>query len=100
MNNNKIPYLETSGPSDDLEVFAYMRNAFPVLPDPRGTIPFHIQGQPIGDIYNVHTQNIEVEQATKFKKNNPLPFTRFVGTFIRQINQPQFISVNEDIYLE
>lgn len=77
-----------------------MRNEFPVLPNPPGDIPFHTQGQPLPDIYNVHTQAIEVEQATKFKSKNPLPFTRFVGTFIRQINQPQFISVNEDIYLE
>ena len=95
-----IPYLETTGPADDLETFSYLRNAFTVLPEPPGAIPFHTQGQPIPDIYQVHTGPAQVLQATTVQNVNPLPFTRFVGTSVRQVNQPQFLSVNEDIYLQ
>lgn len=95
-----IPFLEATGPAYDLETFSYMRNAYAVLPDPPGLIPFHKQGAPIPDIYQVHTGPPQVIQATTFQETNPLPFTRFVGTSLRQINQPQFLSVNEDIYLQ
>jgi hypothetical protein len=95
-----IPYLTTSGPSDDIEVFSYFRNEFPVLPDPKGAIPFHLQGKPIPDMFNKHTDPIQVTVATTNQPTNPLPFTRFVGTFVRQINQPGFLSVNEDIYIQ
>lgn len=95
-----IPYLSTAGYSTDLETFAYMRNEFTILPDPGNNIPFNIQGQPIPDYQQVHVTSGQVLQATNYLTNNPWPFTRFVGKFQRQINQPQFLSINEQIYFQ
>lgn len=95
-----IPYLASAGYSTDLETFAYQRNEFVVLPDPVGDIPFHVQGQPIPDYQQKHITAGQVVQATNFLTNNPWPFTRFVGKFPRQINQPQFLSINEQIYFQ
>ena len=95
-----IPYLESTGPGYDLETFAYLRNGYAVLPDPRGDIPFHVHGKPIPDQYYKSANATSVEVATTYADTNPLPFTRWIGTSTRQINQPQFLSVNETIYLE
>lgn len=97
---SRVPYLNMTGPADDLEVLNYTKIGHTFLPDPQGDIPFYVQGKPIPDPYQVHTQPPQITQATTYCDNNPLPFTRFVGTFTRQINQPGFLSVNEDIYLE
>ena len=94
------PYLQTVGYSDDLETFAYTRNDFKILPDPPGNIPFGIQGHPIPDYQQVHVTAGQVYQATHFLKTNPWPFTRFVGKFQRQINQPDFLSINEEIFIQ
>lgn len=94
-----IPFESTSGPGSDLETFAYLRKGYTELPPPKG-IPFFKQGHPIPDFQQKHVQQEEVEQATESKSTNPLPFTRFVGTFHRQINQPGNLSVNEQIYLQ
>ena len=70
-----------------------------LLPPPSGTgIPFDTQGTQILDPLQVHVQPPQVAIATEFVKSNPLPFTRFVGQFPRQPNQPQFQSVNDQIY--
>ena len=95
-----IPFLGTTGPAEDLETFNYIRDAIPHLPDPPGFIPFHRQGQPIPDQFKPQTGEPEVVHATNAQSTNPLPFTRWHGTTVRQINQPQFLSVNEDIYLQ
>lgn len=95
-----IPYLQSVGPSSDLETFAYQRHEFIVLPDPEGMIPFHTQGQPIPDYQQQHVTSGVVETATHFTATNPWPFTRFVGTYQRQIHQPQFLGINEQIYFQ
>lgn len=94
-----IPFLETSGPAADLETFAYLRNEFPVLPDPQSDIPFHKQGMPLPDPF-VNVGASQVVQATTIQPINPFPFGHFVGKVPRQINQPQFLSINEDIYIQ
>ena len=100
VNSRGIPYLQTPGHADDLETFAYQRHAFLILPDPPGAIPFHLQGHPIPDYQQNHVNSGQVEQATEYLPTNPWPFTRFVGEFHRQIHQPQFLSVNEQIYYQ
>lgn len=92
-----IPYLETTGPAWDLETFAYQRGGFPDLPPPQGSIPFNIQGMPLPDIYQTHTQAEQVYQLVGYHPTNPLPFQHFVGAFHQQVHQPQFLSVNEAI---
>lgn len=87
-----------SGPAFDLETRAYMRKTFPVLPDPSTGIPFHMQGAPLPDPLQTHTVHPDVKQATHNLVSNSLPFHHFVGTFHAQINQPQFLGVNEKIY--
>lgn len=106
-SNNKIklatmavPYLQTVGLGSDIETFAYKRGEFVILPDPPGLIPFHSQGQPIPDYQQNHVNAGQVEEATHFLATNPWPFTRFVGEFHRQIHQPQFLSVNEQIFYQ
>lgn len=91
-----LPYLYTTGPPEDLETFAYQRGGFASLPDPEG-IPFGVQALPLPDIYQSHTQPLEMAQMTGFPVTNSLPFDRFVGTFHQQVHQPQFLSVNEQI---
>lgn len=98
--SSSVPYLQTVGYSDDLETFAYMRNTYKILPDPPGNIPFNIQGHPIPDYQQAHVSAGQVYQATHFLKTNPWPFTRFVGRYQRQINQPDFLSVNEEIFIQ
>lgn len=94
-----IPYLETPGPGYDLETFAYIRGHYQVLPPPKNTsIPFHLQGAPLPDPLQKHTQNPQIDQATHYTTTNPLPYGHFVGTFHKQINQPQFLSVNEILF--
>lgn len=95
-----IPFEDTTGPAEDLEVFGYLRNGIQVLPDPEGDIPFHKQGQPIHTTYFNNATAESVVIATTNTDFNPLPFTRFVGTNTTQVNQPQFLSVNETIYME
>lgn len=87
-----------SGPAYDLETRAYMKHAFPVLPPPRTGIPFFHQGAPIPDPLQKHTVKPDVAQATHNLSSNPLPFGHFVGTFHTQINQPDGLGVNEQIF--
>lgn len=95
-------FLEMTGPAEDLEV-NYMLKPTMVLPDPKG-IPFRKQGVPIY-FDQPHITQYDVEQATNYFSVNPLPFDRFYGIGVnggppRQINQPDFLSINEDIYLQ
>jgi hypothetical protein len=90
--------MYTTGPAEDIEMFDYIRNEYPTLPDPPGDIPFYEQAFPLPDPYQRHTSSEQVIQATTYQDFNPLPFTRFVGTSTEQINQPQFLSVNEIIF--
>lgn len=97
------PLLKITGPGRDLEV-VYMHNPDRSLPHPKGTIPFEKQGvQLMFD--QPHVSRDERNQMIDNKSTNPLPLygDRFVGQPLlsklpRQINQPGFLSVNEDIY--
>lgn len=100
------PLIRITGPSQDLEA-VYLQHPERTLPHPKGRIPFKKQGvQIMPEQY--HVQNIELHQMTKNTLTNPLPFSRnrFIGLPAvtddqpRQINQPQFLSVNEDIYFQ
>lgn len=90
-----IPYLTTSGPSWDLEIFSKERGkGYIKLPDPAGP-PFKSQALPIPDFQQKHVQQTEVAEAVGTHETNPLIFGRFVGTHLVQTNQPGFLSVNE-----
>ena len=93
-----ISYLDSTGPGEDLETFAYIRHHYTFLPNPPGLIPFGIQGRPLPDMSQKHVQQPQVKQATTIQKTNDLPYGHFVGTFHRQINQPQFLSVNDQLF--
>jgi len=70
-----------------------------LLHHPRGSqIPLDTQASPLPDPQQVHVQPIQIHIATTPTPYDPLPFTRFFGPFHRQINQPQFLSINETIY--
>jgi hypothetical protein len=99
-------HLRMTGPASDLEA-VYMVHPDRALPHPKGNIPFNHQGIQI--IFEQdHISNQEKIQMLDTKSTNPLPFThnRFIGlplpntTRSRQINQPGFLSVNEDIYFQ
>ena len=52
-----------------------------------------------------HIDQRDVLQATTYLDTNSLPYNHFIGVGVngqppRQINQPDFLSVNEDIYLQ
>jgi hypothetical protein len=92
-------YLNMTGRADDLEAM-YLVHPAKTLPDPPG-FPFDVQGQPIW-FDQPHTTPLEMAVATHPPTNNPLPFQSFVGVgyqgqIPRQINQPEFLSVNEII---
>lgn len=94
--------LPATGLGDDLYI-TYMLHPHKTLPDPPG-FPFHIQGQPIY-FDQPHTSPLDIAQATQDKPTNPLPFNHFVGVGVnggppRQINQPDFLGINEDIFLQ
>jgi len=87
-----------AGPPEDIENYAYQRNHFTILPDPKNGVPFGLQAAPIPDIYQQHVSQYAVMEASTFAQFNALPFQRFVGTYHHQIHQPQFLSVNEIIF--
>ena len=96
--------LKIPGPAADLEA-VYLMNPEKPLPDPRGRIPFGKQGEQI-IMPQSRVAPAEIKQMKVTTTSNPLPFThgRFFGvpvadeTKVRQINQPGFLSVNEEIY--
>lgn len=73
-----------------------------MLPPPYGTgIPFDTQGTQILDPLQVHVQAPQVQIATQLlRTRNPLPFTygRFNGPYPYQPNQPQYLTINEQVY--
>lgn len=92
--------LPPTGPAEDLYI-VYHQLPLKALPDPTG-IPFHIQAQPIF-MDQPHTTQEQVDQATRYETTNPLPYDHFVGVGLTgepappQINQPDFLSVNDDM---
>lgn len=94
--------LPASGEGQDL-YRSTMRHPYRHLPDPKG-IPFYKQGTQI--IFDQpHIDQRDVTQATTYLETNPLPYGHFVGVGLngeapRQINQPDFLSINDDIYLQ
>lgn len=76
---------------------SYFVVPFTNLPDPSRVIPFHQQAGPISEPYQVHTQPMEMEQCTSYQPVNPLPYGHFVGRYHRQIFQPQYLGVNEQL---
>lgn len=97
------PLLKITGPGQDLET-VYMHNPDRALPHPKGSIPFEKQGVQIM-FDQPHVGKGERAQMIDDKPSNPLPLfgDRFIGKPLlskrpRQINQPGFLSVNEDIY--
>jgi len=98
-----INYLGAeAGPGYDIEV-NYLRRPHLTLPNPAG-FPFDKQGMPIY-FDQPHISPLDVAVATKTMSTNPLPYGHFIGVGIngappRQINQPDFLSISEDIYLQ
>lgn len=95
-------YLQMTGPAYDLEA-TYLKHPTKTLPDPPG-YPFHMQGMPIY-FDQPHIGPTEIVVATGATKTNPLPFGHFIGVGVngaapKQINQPDFLSINEDIYFQ
>jgi hypothetical protein len=90
-----MAYRSTAGPAYDLEVFAYQRGAYKTLAPP---IPVGIQGMPIPDIQNRHTEAAQVMQCAGFHTTNPLPYERFHGPFRRHVHEPLPLSVNETVF--
>lgn len=93
-----MSYRSTPGPGHDLESFSYERSAYVTLPQPNIALPFKQQGIQILDFQNRHTTAPQIAQVTGFHSSNPLPFERFVGPFRRHVNEPQFLSVNENMF--
>lgn len=97
-------HLKLTGPAADLAAI-YLINPAKPLPDPPGSIPFGKQGEQIV-IEQHRVSKEEIKQMEVSTVSNPLPFShgRFFGvpiadeTKVRQINQPGFLSVNEEIY--
>lgn len=70
--------------------------AFTALADPRGFIPFHVQGFPLQDPLQQHATVPErVAVSKSYHTPNDLPKGRFLGTDWNQNNQPQFLGINE-----
>lgn len=99
-------HVNITGPAADLEAKAvYLINPEKPLPDPRGSIPFGVQSQQI-IMPQPRVSQSEITQMEVTTSSNPLPFQngRFFGvpvandSQVRQINQPGFLSVNEEIY--
>lgn len=95
-------YLRTTGPATDLEA-NYLKQPTKTLPDPVG-YPFGVQGMPIY-FDQPHISPLEILVATGNHANNPLPYGHFIGVGIagappQQINQPDFLSINEDLYFK
>jgi hypothetical protein len=96
-------HLKLTGPAADLES-VYLINPEKPLPDPKGLV-FNKQGVQIIPP-QPHVAKAEVKQMEVATSSNPLPFShgRFFGvpvadtSTVRQINQPGFLSVNEEIY--
>jgi hypothetical protein len=80
----------------------YLIQSFTQLPYPgHGTIPFHIQAQPIPDPLQTHMQAPQAEVAgSKFNQSNTLALGRFLGTVWPQQNQPRFLGANERVVFE
>lgn len=93
----RLPYLTTSGPPEDLENFARQRGQYANLPNPPGTIPFGVQGEPISDRQQTHTSPTEMKQVVSPSYPNPLFYGHFIGTSVLQINTQPFQSVNEQL---
>lgn len=92
-------YLKATGPSYDLE-HTYLKHPDKTLPDPVG-FPFDKQGQPIF-FDQPHITPLDVTVATNPPGSNPLPYGHFIGVGLsgqppRQINQPDFLGINETI---
>lgn len=62
------------------------------------SIPFGIQPAMPPDPYQTHTQPAEVQQLAEVNQTNYLPFFHFTGPHPIQINQPQFLSVNDQLF--
>ena len=94
-------YLRVTGPGYDLES-QYLKQPTKTLPDPSG-FPFDLQGIPIYfDQPHINSQDVSI--ATHTATTNPLPYNRFVGVGLpgqsgppKQINQPDFLSINDTI---
>jgi hypothetical protein len=85
-----------TGPGDDIEFFSYENQAFVTLPN-----QFPLSGQQgiqLLDFQNRHTEAPQTSQMLGFHSTNPLPYERWHGTFVRHINEPLPLSVNEAQY--
>lgn len=94
-------YSTESGPSFDnytkvLHTYGYIPLPFQLAPDPANVV-LHQQGVPIPDPLQKHSVREDVKQATHILGSNPLPYHHFIGLSDQQINQPQFLGVNEKI---
>lgn len=81
---------------------SYIKQSFTQLPQPGfGTIPFHVQADPIPDPLQKH-MGIEQHQvvSSAYNKANDLVSGRFLGTYWPQHNQPHFLGANERVVFE
>lgn len=79
----------------------YLVRQYNLLPNPSG-IPFHIQGQPIPDPLQKHTEAPQGQtvRSAYNTANDLAPSGRFMGTVWPQQNQPRFLGANERVVFE
>lgn len=61
-------------------------------------IPFGVQPAMPPDPYQVHSDEPERDQLVKVQQTNNLPFRHFTGPTPFQVNQPQYLGVNDQIF--
>ena len=70
---------------------------YQIIPDP-SKIPFGVIPDMPPDPYNTHTLELQVEVMTTNSETNPFPWGHFTGPIHHQVNQPQYLSVNDTYY--
>lgn len=85
-----------------LTIHNYVKKSFAMLPHPgQGVIPFHLQGMPIPDPLQKHTETPQRNVVQNpYSKSNDLVSGRFLGTHWPQENQPHFLGANERVVFE
>lgn len=85
-----------------LTVHNYFKRSFAMLPYPgNGKIPFHLQGMPIQDPLQKHTETPQRDVVqNSYNHSNGLVYGRFLGTHWPQENQPHFLGANERVVFE
>ena len=100
-----VPYLTTSGPGWDLEMFAHYRGQPypPAIQTTAPGVPFKVQAQPLSStLEDINTSPAEVMQMAHPVEPNPLYMShaKFKGTTQVQINEghPGYQGVNDALF--